>query len=289
MADVANPSAVVEDPKVTPEPEPQPEPTPEPEPEPSPEPEPEPTGPSAEELQKQIEEKDAEIERLKGETAKKEPEPPIVERRAQNLVTDHFIKNILPEARKSFTSEDATPEKQFNTIIDTVNQMIGAVQTDQIRPQIEGLATALIETLNELEIRDLRGEVSEFKKTFEKQVRETLSKANWKDRGNMDFVRGIYHRILGASSDGKKAVTVSKPAIPAASGALKDISAGKGGQPTRPSTVRLTPQQETDRKSLEEETGTPYPAELYQSKLKARQDKAKAAGKRIPSTLTELV
>lgn len=245
----------------------------------------EPAGPSAEELLKQIQDKDAEIERLKGETEKK-PESPPAERRIQNLVTDHFIKNVLPEARKVFTSEDATPEKQFNTIIDTVNQMIGAVQTDQIKPQIEGLATALIETLNELEIRDLRGEVPDFKKAFEKQVRETLSKANWKDRGDMDFVRGIYHRILGASSDGKKPNPIAKSAIPAASGALKDLSAGKGGAPVKTSTVRLTAAQEAERKEMEnEQGGLPFPPELYMSKLKARQDKLKANNRPVPSLL----
>ena len=248
----------------------------------------EPAGPSAEELKNQLDEAKAENERLKAESSERKPEAP-QERRVQHLVTQNFIDKVLPAARKAFTAEDTTSDKQFDTIIETVNQMIGAVQTDQIRPQVESLATALIEVLNELEIRDLRGEVQDFKKAFEKPVRDALSKVNWKDRGNMDAVRAIYHRIKGAAGDGEKVPPKTNKAIPGASGALKDLSAGKGGAPTKTVTVRLTEEQEQDRKEIEEETGVPHPPEKYFAKLKARQDKAKAAGKRIPNTLRELV
>src|SRR3990167_1976879 len=249
----------------------------------------EPAGPSAEELKNQLDEAKAENERLKAESSERKPEAPVAERRIQHLVTQNFIDKVLPAARKSFTAEDATSEKQFDTIVETVYQMISAVQTDQIKPQVESLATALIEILNELEIRDLRGEVQDFNKGFEKPVRDALSKVNWKDRGAMDAVRAIYHRIKGAAGDGEKVPPKTNKAIPGASGALKDLSAGKGGAPTKTVTVRLTEEQEQDRQEIEEETGVPHPPAHSFATLKARQDKAKAAGKRIPNTLRELV
>ena len=243
-------------------------------------------GPSAEDLQKTVDEQKAKIEALE----KREPEAPKAApeaRRVQHLATDRFLSETKPQAMKEFTDSEATPEKQFNTMYDLFNNMLAVVQEDQITPGIQGLATHVVQLRNEVEIRDLRAEDSAFTKTHEKAVRTALAKMTLKDKADDEVVRGVYHKIIGAGG-GKKA-TPAAPAIPAKpAAALKDVAGGgKSGAPAKPSSIRLTPEQETDRKAMEAETGDEMAPEVYYTKLTNRQATAKARGNKIPKTLRD--
>lgn len=239
--------------------------------------------PTADELQQQLSDKDAEIARLRAGERQPGEEPP-----AQPRVTmaQQFLSTRKPQLRQSFVAEK-DEAKRFEILFDTADQLVGAVMHDQIRPVFHSLATANIELSNELEIRDLRAE-PEFK-ALEPQVRAQLKKMGWKDRGQFEedgsgAVRTIYHRLRGARRNGTppKPSTPGPKGTPAARAALKDLSAGGGASP-RPVGIRLTKDQEADYQGMVE-NGISLTRTEYYAKWMSRVYQAKSAGRKTPAT-----
>ena len=107
-----------------------------------------------------------------------------------------------------------------------------------------------------------------------------------RDRGQKNAVQDVFLKLLGGASVSDATPEPSKkPAVLPNRRILSDLSAGSGsGKGKKPVAVTLTSEQEEDRQMIEANEG-PFPKELYAAKLKAVQDKAKAAGKKIPTTL----
>lgn len=251
-----------------------------------------PAEPSADDLKAQLAAKEAEIEALKAAQAP-EPEKPAPQQEnggLKDVAIGAFVNHIVPEAKRVFVDPNSTIEKQFDTIIDTTDKMLGAVIQDRINPMLRNLASANIEQSNELEIRDLRAEDPAFRKDIEPKVRAEISKMSWKDRANPEAVRGVYHKIIGAQKNGNvaPASVAPKPKAQAAASVLKDVSTGSPAPGPKANGIRLTKEQEADRLEIGLEVGHTLSPENYLAKLKGRQDHAKALGRKIPQTLREI-
>lgn len=259
-------------------------PAPEPTPEPAPEPTPEPSEPTAEELKQQLAASQAEVEHLKSAlppSKEEEPEPAPTDRQPiQMTATQAFLHQTMPESKKQYSADTATPADQFDVMINTVDRFVGAVLQDQILPATHQLAAALIESNNEIEMLQLKFYDPAFK-GLEATVRKSLGKLTLVDRSKPQAVRNLYYQIRGAKPDG---TPVTSPKDPSA--VLRDVSAG-GGAPRKSSSVRLTADQETERSAIEAEQDTPFTPEQYAAKLKVRQDRAKAAQKTEPKLLRD--
>lgn len=289
------------DPQTPPIPEPTPPvppaeppapPTPDPATTPPAEP-PAPQEPTAEDLRAQLVAKDEELTRLRSERTPPEPTPtpqPSTNQGIRHIAASHFIQQVIPSAKAAYVSDNATLAQQFDTIVDTTNKLVGAVMADQITPSVQMLAAANIELSNELEIRDLRGEVPSFRKELEPQVRAQLKALPMDQRAQTDAVRQVYYKVIGARSNGKAPAASPTPAptpAPATRQVLKDVSAGGGAAP-KPTTVRLTAAQEAERVLISDESEIPITPEAYAAKLKARQDRAKTLNKPVPVMLRDL-
>lgn len=245
----------------------------------------EPAEPTAEDLKKQLEESQAEVDRLKGEEpAEPAPAPKTDGAPVANAATQAFIRQTMPAARKMFMAEDVTSEKQFDVMVETSDKLVGAVMTDQVRPAQHNLAVALIEANNNIEMLQLQLSDADFK-GMETTVRKSLDKMTLQDRAKPQAVTKVYHQLRGSKSGGKAATTPAR--TPAAVAALKDVSAG-GGAPRKASSARLTAEQETERRTIQEEQTEPFTPEQYAAKLKVRQDRAKANKRPEPKLLLEV-
>lgn len=265
----------------------------------------EPEEPSAEELRQQLKDRDAELARLKGEKeAEKEPAPKPSEEPARVAVAT-FAEKTLPLARKLFVeaspisvSKDeegevkvsVNPEamgRQFDVMKEFTDQFVVSVLSDHVYPHVRALMKSNIELKNELAILNLRASNPKFA-PFEARVRKSLESMTPSDRDKKDAVQDIFLKLLGGASV-SEAGKPPTPKKPDATGnqrrILQDISAGAGGgKPGKAATVTLTPAQEADRLEIETHGG-PMPRELYAAKLKAMNDKLKAAGKKELLTL----
>lgn len=242
-----------------------------------------PPEPSAEELKTQLAEARAENERLKAAPA----EPPAPAQPAggiKDLYTQHFLTKTMPEVKKVLLDEKSTPDQRFQATYDMANHLVGAVLKDQIQPGQANLAVALIETQNEVESLKLERADARYK-DYATEVEKELGSLKWTERADKGIVQKIFHRLVGAKSNGKGTL----PVVPARSAppvkVLKDISAGTGVAPTKSTSTGLTAEQEEDRQQIENESPNPFPAKLYLAKLKARQNTFEVENKGKPDHL----
>ena len=285
------PSDVVEDPKKPiPEPEPTPPETPEevlppetPEtPVESPE-TPAPSDPSADDLRAKLDALQAENAALKQAQPTPTPEPTKPGERVN--MGQVYLKERLPQFKQDFANATDNPQKQFEAVFNTTNELVGAVIHDQITPQMQQLAMANVALANELEIRDLRSE-PEFA-ALEPKVRDLLNKTDWKTRSggpDQSPVADIYHRLMGAKKNGTPAAPAKTQTPPPTTRAiLKDVAAGGGSSPTAKG-IRLTADQEADYLDIVQNTVPGLTRLEYYTKWKNRVDQAKAAGRPVPKT-----
>lgn len=245
---------------------------------------------SAEQLRAQIAAKDAEIERLRAGGDQPKPEAPAPQDGGLRHI-GNFVHQVVPQAKKAFADPETPLDRQFDIMLDTADKMLGAVMEDRVLPSINKLAIANIVLANELEIRDLRADNPDFKKQYEPQVKEELAKLEMKERGKPDVAKKIYYRILGEKNGhGKPATPVSngKARASAPSATLRDVSAGSPASAQKSNGIRLSKEQEAERQTDAQETGQLMSPESYLAKLKARQDRARALGRKVPQTLREL-
>lgn len=240
---------------------------------------------SAAELRAQLAAKDAEIAALKAAPKAEEPAKPAAPPQGRMSNIQLVQRQVIPEARKVFVDPNSTVQQQFDVLLDAQQQMLGAVLVDSINPYFENLATANIGLANELEIRDIRSEDSTFAKQLEPKVKAELDKMRWEDRGKPGAVKSVYYRLLGESNGKRAAEQVAAKPNPAA--VLRDVSAGMSGGGAKSPGIRLTKEQEADRLDMSTD-GSVLSPENYLAKLKARQDRAKATNRKVPSTLREL-
>lgn len=291
--------SVPETPPIEKEPKPAdapPEEKPPVEPEVTPETPTEPEEPPQKTTDEIIAELKAENEKLK---AGKEPEPEEKKEspaRVPNQNLKSFETTFIPQAKKFYVGqvkEDGTVDHgaQFDAIVRTQENFIMATLADRIAPMVEPLIKSNIEMRNELTIRDMRDNPTF--KSVEARVRTTLSKLPLEQQERSGIITEIFHRIVGErAASGKPISPVAKPAGKPASvvSQLKDISGGGGnggGSAGAVGKVTLTSEQEKDRQEMEEEGGYAISKEEYHAKLKARQETAKASGrKKIPTILT---
>ena len=257
--------------------------------------------PTAAELKEQLEAKNAEIAKLKGEPAKDDDEIPEEQMEAVGKTRDEFIDKTYPQMKKAFSglfekaisiSDDGkmvfnkeVVDQQFDLTMKSMETYFLSMLNDSVYPHVRNLGRMNINLQNEIKILNLRSDNPKFKQ-FEKQVRKALATMPITERGKKDAVSDVFLKLLGGSSV-KDAVPEVKKKAPVVVNRkqLRDLSAGAGGgKATKTSTVTLTADQEADRLEMEAENG-PFPKELYAAKLKALQDKAKAAGKKIPLLL----
>ena len=104
-----------------------------------------------------------------------------------------------------------------------------------------------------------------------------------------------YHTILGSKNGSPKVAAPGSPSgalgikkAPAVAGQLRDIAAGGATASRKPTSVRLTPEQETDFQEWFDEGGKKGTREQYYTKWKARADTAKTNKKPIPKTLRSM-
>lgn len=259
--------------------------------------------PTAAELKVQLEAKNAEIAKLKGEKSGEKDDDEIPEEQMESTgkTRDEFIDKTYPEMKKAFSglSEKAVSisddgkivfnkevvDQQFDLTMKSMETYFLSMLNDSVYPHVRNLGRMNINLQNEIKILNLRSENPKFQK-FEKQVRKALATMPITERGKKDAVKDVFLKLLGGSSV-KEAVPDVKKKAPVVVNRkqLRDLSAGAGGgKATKSATVTLTADQEQDRLEMEAENG-PFPKELYAAKLKALQDKAKAAGKKIPLLL----
>lgn len=251
--------------------------------------------PTAAELKAQLEAANAKIATLEGgdEPADEEPAVP-VKPTGRVSMSQTYLTQAVPEHRKEFAAAK-TPGEQYNVVMESANQMVGSILHDsgimengkllEVGKHLRGLAISNVHMANELEIRDLRSD-PEFKR-LEPEVRKQLAKTAWSLRAGDDKhltpVADIYHRLIGAKKNGAiKPQVPSRAAAPAAGKILRDVAAGGGASP-KPTSVRLTTEQESDYKEMVENGWTGSRTEYY-AKFQSRVQQAKAAKKPLPKT-----
>lgn len=219
---------------------------------------------------------------------------------------DHWKASIVTEATRQFAEqvpitvkEDGTVQvneralrQQFSTVIQTTDQMVGAILRDKVAPFMSTMYDRMVKLTVENEILHLRqerdGSDDSPKFTdFEPEVRKALSKLPTDQKDKEGIVRETFLRVAGSSllNKPKPSAPVKQPIKEQ----LRDLSAGSGvnaGGGAKQK-ARLTESQEKDRQSMSNSFGYEVDPGNYLSQLEARRKRAKAEGKRIPETLRE--
>ena len=247
-----------------------------------------PEEPSAAALRAQLEEKDAEIARLKAaQPAPEEPAPAPAPAAAEAKAIAKFVNVTRPQLEREFTREGITPQEQFRVLHDLSDHMLGAVLQDKVVP----VGLAVIELSNDNELLRMQVENPGAKTTLA-ETRAELLKLPWARRSEPGIVQATYERILGRKANGRAPAPAAKgPARPATavSKVLRDVSAGGGAPAKVTASVKLTTLQEAERQELESEAGPgTMPPDRYKAKLEARQANAKANNRKVPALLREL-
>lgn len=264
-------------------------------------------------------------ESLKGELSKRDTKHQELEETIEGLKKssvpagsptpniDHWRNSVLGEAARQFSeqspvtvSQDGTVQvnekalrSQFNLMVQTTDQMVGAIMRDKVVPVMTDIYNKAISLGIENQILQLR-----FERTgkdsdgaddgspkfsdFEPEIRKALSKLPSDQKDKEGIVREMFLRVAGSSLLNKKVTPSTTPAKPAIKDQLKDLSAGTGSNGAGSKVkARLTESQEKDRAYMSESFGYEVDPNSYLSQLEARRKRAKAEGKKIPETLRE--
>ena len=266
--------------------------------------------PSAADLQARIEALEAENKTLKAGKEEAEPEPPPTvagDGMRPPAALRTFVDVTMPRAKKAFAEaftravtiqSDGTVkidteqvEQQFDGLLGTSDQFLTSVFRDKQDPINRELGRSVIDVSNELELTQLfikpNGTINNRAMGLSEAIRKEFRKLSWDKRAEPGVVRGIYHRLIGSASESTPVVTGKTVVKPASTQIVRDAAAGAGGGTGRRpiSSVTLNADQESERKSIEEESGHPFTTQQYAAKLKARNDLRKERGQAPIKTL----
>lgn len=225
---------------------------------------------------------------------------------------DHWRTAIVNEAARQFSSESpvtvaqdgsvSVNEKalrsQFAVMVNTTDQMVGAILRDKVVPVMTNIYEKAINLGIENQILVLKMERTGLDSDgnpddspkfsdFEPEIRKALSKLPSDQKDKDGIVREMFLRVAGSSLLNKpRQKQAEKPPI---KDQLKDLSAGSGlnGSGAGKGKARLTEAQEKDRQDMSRSFEYEVDPADYISQLEARRKRMKAEGKKIPETLRE--